>query len=93
MKVASALIIAGLAVTPALAAGSDADGKGPGHYAWISDPIIGPKSGPATRHHVWIPDSPAVAEGKQPGHWQWVSEVSFGPRAGAPRRERVWVSN
>jgi hypothetical protein len=93
MKISIALIVASLVVTPALAATNDADGKGSGHYAWIADPIIGPKSGMPTDRHVWIPDVPTVAAGRQPGHWQWVSEFSVGPRAGAPIRHRIWVSD
>jgi hypothetical protein len=91
MKIASALIIAGLAVTPALAAGSDADGRGPGHYAWIADPIIGPKSGMPTHRRVWIPDTPAIAM-QGHAHWRWVSVVAVGPRSGAPISRRVLVN-
>jgi hypothetical protein len=59
-----------------------------GHWLWVSDPIIGPKSTAANRHRIWVSDQPAVA-----GHWQWVTELSFGPRNGVPMHHKVWVSD
>jgi hypothetical protein len=86
----AALGAIGLLAGSAHAAIGDAPSGG-GHWIWISDPIIGPKSGPANRHHVWVPDQPQAAVG--PGHWQWITEFSVGPRSGAPLHHRVWVSD
>lgn len=93
MKIVAAMIIAGCLATPALAAAGEAAGTGPGHSVWKSDPIIGPKSSPPTRHHIWVPDRPVAAAGEGSGQWQWLSKLSVGPRGEAMIRRRVRVSD
>jgi hypothetical protein len=80
-----------LATGSAMAATGESPPSGAGHWAWISEPIIGPKSTAANRRRIWVPDQPQPAVG--PGHWQWITEFSVGPRSGPPLHHRVWVSD
>jgi hypothetical protein len=86
VSVAAACLAAG----SAQAFAADTHAAGTGHWAWVSDPIIGPKAAPPSHHRIWISDQADAAA--VPGHWQRVARFSVGPRSGAPSYNRVWIS-
>ena len=82
---------------PALAAEAAPQSQSAGHWVWLSEPSIGPRAAPPTRHHVWVSDraEPAIAgtNSNLGGHYIWVTELSLGEHAAPPSRHREWVAN